>query len=241
MSPLRRTSSFSIARWPSRRLRSRISTWDSVGLDQIAGSESFDSNAASSRSMRSWSKILPKVADFFAHRSVGEFEFVQHDLVAPQAKPHRGSNYPQCDYPTQVSEQIAVHGVEGLVAAVAIPGGQRGERVALHAGGKPAVRIDHGGDAGVGVAKQPASIFNGAHARHVKRLPGRAGIAVPTVIGNIDQHLRSLFCEQAFLVAKDFLVADEDTKAMAAGGKDHATPSVGHVARLLGKVLSEGE
>src|ERR1700677_3847717 len=133
MSPLRRTSSFSIARCPSRRLRSRMSIWDSAGLDQMAGSESFDSNAASSLSMRWWSKILPKVADFIAYRSVGEFEFVQHDSVAPLANPHRGGNYPQCDYPTEVSEQIAMHGVESLVAAVAKPGGQRGERVALHA------------------------------------------------------------------------------------------------------------
>ena len=78
---MRRTSSFSMASWPSRRLRSRISTCDSAGLDQMAGSESFDSRAASSLSMRARSKILPKVADFFAHRSVGEFEFVQHELV----------------------------------------------------------------------------------------------------------------------------------------------------------------
>ena len=35
--------------------------------------------AASSLSSRAWSKILPKVADFIAHRSVGEFEFIQHD------------------------------------------------------------------------------------------------------------------------------------------------------------------
>src|SRR3984957_16671014 len=162
MSPLRRTSSFSIARCPSRRLRSRIRTCDWVGLDQMAGSESFDSNAASSLSMRSWSKILPKVADFIADRSVGEFEFVQHDSVAPQANPHRGGNYPQGDYPTQVSEQIAMHGVERLVAAIAVSGGERSERVALHAGDKPAIRIDDRGNAGVGIAKQPAAIFNGA-------------------------------------------------------------------------------
>ena len=79
MSPVRRTSSFSIASWPSRRLRSRMRTCDSAGLDQMAGSESFDSREASSLSIVAWSKILPKVADFIAHRSVGEFEFVQHD------------------------------------------------------------------------------------------------------------------------------------------------------------------
>jgi hypothetical protein len=53
-------------------------TWDSVGLDQMAGSESFVSREASSLSSLAWSKILPKIADFVADRSVGEFEFVQH-------------------------------------------------------------------------------------------------------------------------------------------------------------------
>ena len=77
----------------------------------MAGSESLDSRAASSLSILAWSKILPKVADFFAHRSVGEFEFVQHDdLAAPQAQPTTvGGDDPQGDYPTQVGEDIAVH------------------------------------------------------------------------------------------------------------------------------------
>jgi hypothetical protein len=44
----------------------------------MAGSESFDSREASSLSSLAWSKILPKVADFVANRSVGEFEFVEH-------------------------------------------------------------------------------------------------------------------------------------------------------------------
>jgi hypothetical protein len=81
----------------------------------MAGSESFDSKAASSLLIRAWSKILPKIADFFAHRSVGEFEFVQHDdfSVAPQASPHRGGDHPQCDYPTSIGEEIAAHGIEG--------------------------------------------------------------------------------------------------------------------------------
>jgi hypothetical protein len=45
----------------------------------MAGSESLDSREASSLSSLAWSKILPKVADFVADRSVGEFEFVEHD------------------------------------------------------------------------------------------------------------------------------------------------------------------
>jgi hypothetical protein len=45
----------------------------------MAGSESFVSREASSLSSLAWSKILPKVADFVADRSIGEFEFVEHD------------------------------------------------------------------------------------------------------------------------------------------------------------------
>src|SRR6266436_5840435 len=89
MSPMRRTSSFSIARWPSRRLRSRMRTCDSVGLDQMAGSESLVSREASSLSSLAWSKILPKVADFVANRRVGEFEFVQHDDVGEAGGEYR--------------------------------------------------------------------------------------------------------------------------------------------------------
>jgi hypothetical protein len=47
----------------------------------MAGSESFDSREASSLSILARSKILPKVSDFVADRSVGEFEFVEHDEV----------------------------------------------------------------------------------------------------------------------------------------------------------------
>ena len=44
--------------------------------------------AASSLSSLAWSKILPKVANFVADRSVGEFEFVQHDLVGAAGYSH---------------------------------------------------------------------------------------------------------------------------------------------------------
>ena len=47
----------------------------------MAGSDSFDSREASSLSILARSKILPKVADFVADRSVGEFEFVQHVVL----------------------------------------------------------------------------------------------------------------------------------------------------------------
>ena len=59
----------------------------------MAGLESFDSREASSLSILTRSKILPKVADFVAHGSVGEFEFVQHVIsVAPLVNAHLGGD-----------------------------------------------------------------------------------------------------------------------------------------------------
>src|SRR5580698_11248719 len=98
-----------MASWPSRRFRSRMSTCDSEGLDQMAGSESLDSRAASSLSMRAWSKILPKVANLVADRSVGKFKFIGHRgltvflemLRATQEKAPSGGKNTNADYPTE--------------------------------------------------------------------------------------------------------------------------------------------
>ncbi len=85
-----------------------------------------------------------------------------------QTRECHGDDDAKADYPTQVGEDIAVHGVEGEIAAIAVLGGQRGEGMAWDAGGEASIGIDDGGDAGVGVAQQPAAIFNRAHARHVQ-------------------------------------------------------------------------
>jgi hypothetical protein len=79
-----------------------------------------------------------------------------------------GGKNTKADYPTEVGEEVAVLGVEGHVAAIAILGGQRGKRVALHASSEPSVGIDDGGEAGIGIAQYPTSIFHRAHARHVQ-------------------------------------------------------------------------
>ena len=71
------------------------------------------------------------------------------------------------------------------------------------------------GDAGVGVAEHPAAIFDGAHAGHVEVLPGRAGVAVPAVVADVDQDLGAVEGELADFVGEDGLVADEDAVAVA--------------------------
>src|SRR5437588_12230648 len=92
-------------------------------------------------------------------------------------------------------------------------------------GGDSAVGIDRRGDSCVGGAKDPAVIFDGAHANHVQVLPGGAGVPVPAVIGDVDQDVRSPLGELADLVAEDGFVADEGSVGMAVGGEDGALPA----------------
>ena len=113
-------------------------------------------------------------------------------------------------------------GVEGEVVLVAEVDADAGALVARCGGGDSAVGIDGGGDSGVGGAKDPAVIFDGAHADHVEVLPCGAGVAVPAVVGDVDEDVGALLGELADLVAEDGLVADEDAVGVAAGGEDGA-------------------
>src|SRR5579864_2205625 len=74
-------------------------------------------------------------------------------------------------------------------------------------------RVDGGGDSSVGGTEQPAVIFDGAHARLIQVLRVGAAVTVPSVVGNIYEHLRSLVGELADLVGENGFVADEQTKS----------------------------
>ena len=121
-----------------------------------------------------------------------------------------------------VGEEIAVCGVEGEIVLVAEVDADAGSHVARSGGGDPAVGIDGCSDSGVGGTKNPAVIFDGAHADHVEVLPGGAGVAVPAVVGDVDQDIGALLGELADLVAEDGLVADEDAVGVAVGFEDGA-------------------
>ena len=62
--------------------------------------------------------------------------------------------------------------------------------------------------------------LDGAHADHVQVLPCGAGVAVPAVVGDIDEHIGSLLGEMADFVAEDRFVADEDTVGVTARRED---------------------
>src|ERR1039458_1293155 len=78
MSSARRASSASSASSVSSRLRSRISGCDFAPFAHTLGSEIFSSITASSRFSRAASKILPQLANPFAHRGVSVFQIVNH-------------------------------------------------------------------------------------------------------------------------------------------------------------------
>ena len=113
-----------------------------------------------------------------------------------------------------------MRGVEGDVVAEAVLGGECVLLMAGNALADAAIGVDCRGDAVVGVAKNPAAIFDGTHARHVEMLPGRAGIAVPGVVADVDENFGAELGEVADFVGEDCFVADEDAVAMAVKAED---------------------
>ena len=89
-----------------------------------------------------------------------------------------------------------------------------GSLVAGGGGGDSAERIDRRSDPCVSGTKNPAVIFNGTHTNHIEVLPGGAGVAVPAIVGDVDQDIGSLLRE----------LADENAYArhLAAHGRTHS-------------------
>src|SRR5579862_2244347 len=101
--------------------------------------------------------------------------------------------------------------------------------------------IDGGRDPGVGGAEQPAVVFDGAHAGLVQVLRVGATVAVPSVIGNVDEDLRALIGELADFVGEDGFVTDENAELFAAGIEGLARHSMSEFADFLGEASSECE
>src|ERR1035437_6942488 len=147
--------------------------------------------------------------------------FLGGDEFAKDASCSPG-NYPQTKYGTKPCEDVAVRGVEGDVVAEAVSGGQCIGLVAGNALAHAAVGVDGRGDAVVGVAENPAAVFDGTHARHIQVLPRGAGVAVPSVIADVDEDLCAETRELPHLVGEDGFIADENSVAMAVEAEDFA-------------------
>src|ERR1700757_2024263 len=96
-----------------------------------------------------------------------------------------------------VGEEVAVSGVEGDVVFVTEVDADAGALVAWCSGGDSAVGVDGRGDSGVRGAQNPPMIFDGAHADHVEVLPGCAGVAVPAIVGDVDEDV----CAENWILA----------------------------------------
>src|SRR5579859_3259414 len=108
-----------------------------------------------------------------------------------------------------------MRGIESDVVAEPELRGERVLLVARNALPYAAVGIDRRGDTVVGVAQNPAAVFDRPHAGHVQVLPRSAGVAIPSVVADVDQHFSAELREVAHLVGEDGFVADEDAVAMA--------------------------
>src|ERR1700678_4474334 len=140
-----------------------------------------------------------------------------------------------------VGEEIAVAGVEGEVVLVGEVNADAGALVARRSSGDSAVGIDGGGDAGIGGAKDPAMIFDSAHTNHVEVLPGSAGVAVPSVVGDVDEGFGSVLGELTDFVAEDGLVTDECAIGVATGFEDCAFPARLEEANFVEEAFCEEE
>src|SRR5215510_8712042 len=165
MSSLRRARSASVESASSRRFFSRITRWDFSELDQRFGSDaSFSTSVSCWRSLPA-SKVLPQSTHFFLKGGVLLFEFFDHGLgpclwVECEAH-HERSNR---NYRTQAGEPVAIAGVKGSYFGEGVRRDEDGASLALETHGDSSIGVNGSGQAGVGIAQQPASILNGAHA-----------------------------------------------------------------------------
>src|ERR1700744_492477 len=118
---------------------------------------------------------------------------------------------------------------------------QTGSQMPRQGGGDSAKGVDGCGDTRVGCAENPAVVFDGTHANHVEVLPCGAGVAVPAVVGDVDEYVGTLLGEMADLVTEDGFVADEDAVGVAAGGEDGAVRAWLEGAYFVEEIFGEEE
>src|SRR5579883_3495993 len=242
MSPARRVSSSSVARASSRRLFSRMTCWERSGLDQRLGSAACCSISPSCWRSLAASKVLLERTDSVLQGRVLLLEFFNHGLeIGSLWECETRDQRAHGNYRTQAGEPIAVFRIEGRYAGEGVRSGECGASFARQAGHHAAVGVDGGGEAGVGVAQQPPAVLDGAHAGLVQMLRPGSGIAVPAIVGDVDEDLRALCRQLADFVGEDRFVADEDAKLLGSGPERGARGAARKVADSLGQASGESE
>jgi len=133
----------------------------------------------------------------------------------PGAEPEIEQKSRYRNYRTQVSEPITVTGVERGYVGDGVWGIESGPDLARDAGNNSPVRIDGGGHSGVGVAQQPAVIFDSAHAGLFQVLGVGPAVTIPTIIRDVHENFGAIGGQLPDFVGKDRLIADEDAELVA--------------------------
>src|SRR5665213_3591936 len=150
-----------------------------------------------------------------------------------------GKNY--CDYGTEPGEQVSVARVKRLPRPVVESRQQRRLHMPRRAFNYLSIRIDYSCHTVIGSNQYPAIVFNGAHPGHIQVLPGSAGIAIPAIIGNINQNVRALLYKRAYCVGENRLVPYEHSVAMTVRRKYHPVFSRCHMAHLVRQRSCKGQ
>ena len=81
------------------------------------------------------------------------------------------------------------------------------------------------------------SVLDGAHAGHVEVLPRSAGVAVPAVVGEVDEDLCTVAGEVADFVAEDGFVTDEGAEPVTARLEHPAFMPALEIDKLMRELL----
>src|SRR5579872_7492225 len=268
MSSLWRMRSVSLANISSKRFFSRITVWDFCGFDQRFGSDACFSISVSRWRRLTASKILPKFADFIFQDCIFFFKFFYHKFFLREhcarqrlqgtSIQHFGcinvrlrcfflaNKYPRQqrryrNYRTQIGEPIAMTSIEGTRIDKRIRRPQSSTGFSRRAGYDASVRIDSGSHACIRIEQQPAVIFDGSHARLFEMLRVGAAVAVPAVVRNIYQHLRSIPNKLANFIRKNGFVADEHAEFCTARIQRLSRRASGKISDFLGQASRKRE
>ena len=111
----------------------------------------------------------------------------------------------------QTSEPIPVARIKSQLAGKCIRSLQCGSHLARHLRHDPAIGIDGSRHPRIGVAQQPAIILHCPHAGLLQMLRLGAAVAIPAVVRDVHENLRSIGHELANLIRENRLVANENS------------------------------
>src|SRR5271168_438940 len=122
---------------------------------------------------------------------------------------------PQGDEDGEPAQPVAKARIDGDVVVEGVGSDQNGAAVRGDRGHDAAVGPDGDGEAGVGGAKNPAAILDGADAHLGQVLLERRGTAEPAIVGKVDEQASAAPGELADRVGDNGLVTDENGEASA--------------------------